>query len=38
MYGVLYYRVVNYFFQMKNLFSKIVDYNNGKEIECVFEF
>lgn len=23
---------------MKNLFSKIVDYNNGKEIECVFEF
>lgn len=23
---------------MKNLSSKIVDYNNGKETECAFEF
>lgn len=26
------------FFLMKNLSSKIVDYNNGKEMECAFEF
>lgn len=27
-----------FFFQMKNLSSKIVDYNDGKETECAFEF